>query len=185
MPHDALPAVACEALALLLEYPDAAHVERVREALAALSREAPEAARAAAPFAARLASGQALDLEELYARTFDWNPERALEIGWHLYGERYDRGAYLVQLRESLCVHGVDEGQNLPDHLATLLRLLPLLAPADAQRMAAQELLPAVRRIGAGFGEEDNPYRAVLAAVLALLSGVGAAAVDAQPAGGR
>ena len=39
------------------------------------------------------------DLQELYTRTFDWNPDTSLEIGWHLYGENYERGEFLVEVR--------------------------------------------------------------------------------------
>ncbi len=40
--------------------------------------------------------------EELYTRTFDLNPVCALEIGWHLFGEDYERGAFLVRMRDQL-----------------------------------------------------------------------------------
>lgn len=180
-----VPAAVWEALAVLLEYPGEGFGARAGAALEVLRGQAPALAGGLAPYAARVQGGADADLEELYTRTFDWNPERALEVGWHLYGEQYDRGAYLVRLREALRAHGVEEGQDLPDHLGTVLRLLPRLPAEEVRRMAAQELVPATRRMGAGFGDEDNPYRAVLAAVLALLESAGAAPADAPLPGGR
>jgi nitrate reductase delta subunit len=54
------------------------------------------------------------DLEEFYTRTFDINPVSALEIGWHLYGEQYERGAFLVKMRELSRTLGVEESTSLP-----------------------------------------------------------------------
>jgi len=34
--------------------------------------------------------------------TFDINPACALEVGWHLFGEDYMRGQFLVRMREEL-----------------------------------------------------------------------------------
>ena len=41
----------------------------------------------------------AVELEELYAATFDSSDDCALEVGWHLYGEAYQRGVFLVEMR--------------------------------------------------------------------------------------
>ena len=42
------------------------------------------------------------DVEELYSATFDSNDACALELGWHLYGEAYQRGVFLVEMRQRL-----------------------------------------------------------------------------------
>lgn len=120
------------------------------------------------------------ELEELYTRTFDLNPVCTLEVGWHLYGEQYERGRFLVRARQLLSDVGQDEGGELPDFLPSLLCALALLAPDDAVDLGAY-LLPAVGKMCDALEEkdEDNPYRAVLAAVrLALTARVPADAVE-------
>lgn len=159
-----------DALAELLEYPGDGHERRAARARAVLVEQAPDLAARLAPFLGRLTQGGPAEAEELYTRTFDWSPERALEVGWHLYGEQYDRGAFLVRMRELLRAHGVEEGAELPDRLGTLLRLLGRLPADGACDLAARALRPGLERMQAGFASEpDNPYRAVLEAVAAVL----------------
>ena len=98
--------------------------------------------------------------QELYVQTFEFNPNCTLEIGWHLFGENYERGAFLVKMREELRRHGVPESNELPDHLTHLLALLPWMERRAAAELAGQALLPALAKIRAGL--KDNPYEAVI-----------------------
>jgi len=109
------------------------------------------------------------ELEELYARTFDINPVCCLEIGWQLYGEDYQRGAFLVEMRARMREHGLAESAELPDHLSHALRLLGRLEPAEGARFARHFVLPAVERMLKGFGDRANPYRGVLETLAAEL----------------
>lgn len=109
------------------------------------------------------------DLQELYTRTFDLNPVCALDVGWHLYGEAYERGRFLVRMREMLRQAGIEEGTELPDHLTAVLPALGRLAPDEAAAFASAYVLPAVRRMLEGLSGQENPYENVLAAVRLLL----------------
>ena len=77
-----------------------------------------------------------VELQEAYVRAFDFDPDCALEMGWHLHRDRPERGAFLAALREALAAAGVDEGVNLPDYLPTLLRLVAR-DPAAGSELAA------------------------------------------------
>lgn len=154
-----------DALAALLAYPDEGFAARAAAAGATLRAHVPALASALAPFLERTAAEPSSAWEELYTRTFDWAPERALEIGWHLYGEQYDRGAFLVRLRDQARTAGVEEGQELPDHLTTVLRLLPRLPSVEAEHLATAAVAPALARLEAGFGEAPNPYRDLVRAI--------------------
>jgi nitrate reductase assembly molybdenum cofactor insertion protein NarJ len=102
-------------------------------------------------------------LEEVFTRTFDSNAERALEVGWHLHGENYARGAFMVRMRTLLREHGVPENGELPDHVS---HVLPVLARADeelARALASGVLGPALTKIEAGFTDDRNPYHGVIA----------------------
>ena len=168
---------AFDALAALLEYPGDGFAERARAAAGALAEAAPATARALEAFLAwierHLPDDGRVELEETYARTFDWNPERCLEVGWHLYGERYERGAFLVRMREGLRETGVEEGTELPDHLGAALRLLGRQSDAEAAAFAREALLPALEKVVAGFSSvPDNPYADVVRAVRDAVRGV-------------
>ena len=71
------------------------------------------------------------ELEETYARTFDINPACALEVGWHLFGEEYARGLFLVRLRGEMREHGVEESSELPDHITHVLALIAAMVGLD------------------------------------------------------
>jgi len=101
--------------------------------------------------------------QELYIQTFEFNPACTLEVGWHLFGENYERGAFLVSMREQLRRHGIPESGELPDHLCHLLTLLARLEPAEAERLAGEFLLPALAKLRAGL--KDNPYEPAIAAI--------------------
>jgi len=136
-----------------------------RQLAASLEYPTSMEARAALCLFPDFAGYSAGDLEELYTRTFDVNPVCALETGWHLFGEDYNRGAFLVRMRGLLREYGIEEGAELPDHLANALRVLPAMPGDQAMGLAREFVLPAVIKMRAGFASPDNPYGAVLAEV--------------------
>lgn len=170
---------ALDALGPLFRYPSSGylgssfsdHLAKGRAALA----EAPAALRV--PFA-RFADGVSrrspAALEELYTHTFDLNPVCALEVGWHLHGESYDRGRFLVQMRGLLERLEIDEGGELPDHLASVLPALARLDPDERKKLGHRSVIPALARMLAAFDGRDNPYADALRtadAALRLLVG--------------
>jgi nitrate reductase delta subunit len=106
------------------------------------------------------------DMEELYTRTFDINPISSLEIGWHLYGEAYERGVFLVTMRDLLRSHGVPESAELPDHLVHVLPLLARMDDAEAESFSRTYLVPALEKMLDGFSRQTSPYEHVLRALL-------------------
>lgn len=164
---------ACDALADVLAYPREgfdASIAACRERLAA---GCPEAARPIAEFAAAVADRPLHELEELFTATFDFNPAATLEVGWHLFGEDYERGAFLVRMREEMRRFGVAESAELPDHLAHVLRVLGRSDAAPAHELARACVRPAVEKMRAALGDEANPYGRVLRAVEVLLAAAG------------
>jgi len=173
-----LPSTAAlDAFASFFEYPAEGFEVRARAALGVLAAAAPGLALVCGPLAE---AGPTL--EETFARTFDWSGERSLDLGWHLYGERYERGAFLVSMRSRLRAAGVEEGEELPDHLTALLRALGRMSAAEAAAFCAAIFAPALSKLVAGFERIDAcPYRAPLVALLALVRETGETAAALAP----
>ena len=110
-------------------------------------RSSKEAAKGLERLAAALSAKRVWEIEELYTRAFDLNPICALEVGWHLYGEQYERGRFLVRSRDLLASLDIDEAGELPDHLSSMLIALGRLEPEPAAAFAARFLVPALRRM--------------------------------------
>lgn len=164
-----LPERLLEAFAALLTYPSEGYAERAAVCARALETRWPEAAGLVAGFARAARTMEPWQTEELFTRTFDLNPVCALEAGWHLYGEAYARGAFLVRARDLLRRHGVAESGELPDHLSLLLPLLDRMPQAEASAFARTCVTKALATMVAGFQAADNPYRDVLRALLGVL----------------
>ncbi len=128
-----------------------------------------QAAAHLADFDAATRNAGLADLEELYARTFDFNPQCALEIGWHLFGADSNRGALLVRLRQELARHGIPESCELPDHLTHVLPLVDRMSPDEATRFTRACVMPAVEKMLAGLEGKQNPYESVLRCLAVML----------------
>lgn len=168
-------------LAVVLAYPDESYLAAAQEARAALDPRNGEAAQQVAAFTSRVDALDTDELRELFTVTFDLNPVCSLEVGWHLYGDTYDRGEFLVKARRLLRECGVGESTELPDHLAQLLRVIPRLGAAEAREFAADAVLPAVAKMQAALVAKHNPFEHVLGAVYCLVT-ADAGATDGQDA---
>lgn len=157
------------AVAGLLAYPDDQSGERLDRCRELASLGGPEAASHLADFDAVARGLDRNDAEEIYTRTFDLNPPSALEIGWHLFGEEYHRGALLVRIREELAKHGIQESCELPDHLIHVLPLIERMDPAEAARFVPACVTPAVSKVLASLKGKQNPYEHLLRGLVSAL----------------
>ena len=155
-----------ELLAELVKYPEAGYYEHVAECRRALAEAQPAVAPLLDDFARAVAPLSVEDLQELFTRTFDLNPVCSLEIGWHLFGENYDRGALLVKMRQELRRYGVAESAELPDHLTHVLTLLGHMAPERAQEFATTCVLSAVGKMLAAFAGKAEGKESISAEAL-------------------
>ncbi len=157
-------------LAGLLAYPDAQFTRRLADCLTLLGDDP-----AAGPLADFATATRDLDqelLEELFTRTFDFNPACALEIGWHLFGLDQRRSLLLVQLREELARHGIPESQELPDHLTHVLRLLDRMPAEEAADLARICVAPALAKMLSGLAGKHNPYENLLRSIAVMVDAV-------------
>jgi len=154
----------CDRLAELLEYPGEAHAARAERAIADLASWRGELRETLAPIAAHVDSLSVAELEEAYTRTFDISPDCALEVGWHLYGENYTRGAFLVEMRGRMRALGLAESAELPDHLTHVLAVIGRLPQQEARQLARDYLLPSLAKMAEKL-PADRPHACVLAAI--------------------
>ncbi len=161
----ALPA----AFADIFEYPDDNWSLRL-EALTAAMRDKHLINEQLSEFSRKTEAMSLIDLQELYAQSFDLNPNCALEIGYHLFGEDYKRGAFLANLRETEGDLPLGQDQQLPDYLPVLLRLLAHLEDDELRgSLAGHCVIPGVKKIITAF-KGANPYVDLLNAVLSALT---------------
>lgn len=153
----------------LLFYPEAGYRWRLAECRQLLAGVIPQAVRRLERFEEETAELNNEQFEELYVRCFDHSPAHALEIGWHLFGEDYHRGALLVRLRQELRRHGITETAELPDHLAHVLVLLGRMESAEAENFAQACVVPALRKLLEGLEKSGSPYLNLLEAVSAVV----------------
>jgi nitrate reductase delta subunit len=157
-------------LCSLVAYPDEDYLKKVRQCIDLLQEEHPGRVEGFRSFASEVEKMSVTDLEEFYTRTFDINPVSALEIGWHIYGEQYERGTFLVKMRELSRTLGVEESSELPDHLTHILTLVGRMDKEDADMFVATYMLPGLKKILAGFSGKDNVYENALKTIRDVLT---------------
>ena len=149
----------------LLHYPVGEDCALLPHRIQVLQEAAPDIAEHLQPLADYAESHTDSELEEVFTRTFDSNAERALEVGWHLHGENYARGVFMVRMRKMLRDVDVPESSELPDHLSHILHVLARGKPAVAGALATGVVSPALAKIAEGFSNQKNPYFGVISAL--------------------
>ncbi|HXY49298.1 MAG TPA: molecular chaperone TorD family protein [Terriglobales bacterium] len=155
-----------DAFAGLLTYPEGDYPQRIAAGLRLAPAECREDLEQFFQLVRELATDQA---QELFTRTFDLNPVCSLELGWHLFGENYERGLLLVRMREELRRCRLGESSELPDHLTHALRLVAQMENEGASDFVGACVLPALEKMLQAMRGKDNPFEYVLLAARNLL----------------
>lgn len=158
-----------DALADLLTYPDRDFAARLQAAGQSLASFPGEAAGRLERFAEKIAGRSTTDMEELFTQAFDLNPICSLEVGWHLFGEQYARGEFLVEMRQTLRQLHLTESTELPDHLTHVLRALGRMPQSQGQTFAGRYVLKALDKMLTGMRGQNCPYEEVLEAARAVV----------------
>ncbi len=147
------------ALARVLSYPDQHTAQAAELLFIVLQGEIQEAADDMSKFGVFLEQSEPWQLEEVFTSTFDVNPACALEVGWHLFGEEYARGMFLVRMREEMRKYGIPENTELTDHLSHVLAVVAAMPEEEAENFVQACVHPAVVKMNAALEEKDTPYR--------------------------
>jgi nitrate reductase delta subunit len=103
-------------------------------------------------------------LQELYTATFDLSPVVVPYVGHLAYGDSYERGTFMADLKGAMRSADVDPGSELPDHLDPILRYLAATdEPIDSLEPV---LVPAITKMEKTLKKSNskNPYLHVLTA---------------------
>lgn len=106
--------------------------------------------------------------EELHTRSLDLNPLFVPYVGWVTWGENYQRGEFMAEMKAALEFEGVPMNGELPDHLDPVLRYL---AVAEPPLPSLVEVFPAaVATMAKKLKESDDtsPYLHLLKAIAAV-----------------
>jgi len=153
-------------LAAMFEYPTQGNYGALlTRCIDTLRHDCQAAVDSLAPLRDHVAGMSLEQIQELYTRTFDINPVCTLEIGWHIYGEDYARGALLVKMREQLREANLAESQELPDHLTHVIALLGRLTGDEADELASRYLLPGLDKMLKSANAAEHPYLALIKTV--------------------
>ena len=150
----------------LLDYPSPALARQAHEATAGAATA--QSAALLNEFCTFVEQASPARLEELYTGTFDLQAVCCPYVGYHLFGDSYKRSMFMAQLNGGYRDRGFSPGNELPDHVAVILRFLAI-APGDpfSQALLHDGLIPALEAmVGAFDDHSDNPYAAVLRALL-------------------
>ena len=160
-----------EVWASLLHYPKGNDSTLLPERITILQNAYPGISGNLQPLLDYAACHSETELEEVFTRTFDGNAERALELGWHLHGENYARGVFMVRMRKLLRDAEVEESTELPDHLSHVLYVLARSIPEVSGALATGVVSPALAKIIDGFSNKENPYLGVITGLKRFIDG--------------
>ncbi len=154
----------------LFQYPD----EELLESMSPLSdwiSELPpgRAKEVFAGFLANFKNRKLLSLQEEYSRIFDLNPATCLNLSYHKYGDKKDRGVALARLNQVYQRGGYETAvRELPDFLPLVLEFLSV-CPAEEYAWVVEEYRPQMQTLSARLEKSGSSYAELLGATLPSL----------------
>ncbi len=158
-------------LADVLEYPHEGTARQARSAADRLAGDHIGVAGALWDLAVWLENTPRGTIEERYTGLFDLNPIATLNLGYHVFGDTYQRGEFLAGLAGELRERGLEPGLDLPDYLPTVLRLLARVEPLEeAGLLLSVGVLPGLAKMREALKDSHDPWSRLLRALPDLLA---------------
>lgn len=155
----------------LLDYPSTGLPQKASECAKILYEAYPSAGEVLLDFKGWVGQVSPGRVEEIFTSTFDLQGICCPYVGHYLFGDNYQRSWFMARLSEGYHNKGFSCGNELPDHVAMILRFLALGSEDEFSKVLLKEgLLPSVEKMEQSFaGDSQNPYRQVLRALNLLL----------------
>src|SRR3990172_8616815 len=169
-----------ELVAACLEYPCAETPVLARRAAERTAGDHIALARALWDLAVWLERAPLGEAEERYTALFDLDPVCTLHVGYQVFGDTYPRGAFIANLARELRQAGVHRGDDLPDFLPVVLRLLGAVSPDEAAPLLSVVVRPALAKMKQALDGSRSPWSDVIRALPALLGDAGEAPPPTQ-----
>ncbi|MDR3629173.1 MAG: nitrate reductase molybdenum cofactor assembly chaperone [Desulfocapsaceae bacterium] len=160
----------CKLLAFLLEYPDASWRDDLAELGGIVKAMTDDTQRdRLQEFLSYVQDKSSIELQEIYTRAFDLDPETSLHLSYHLMGNSEDRGKALAGLLWIYHRAGYDAAVGeLPDYLPMILEFLTL-----SQELEGAEILwsclGTVAVLAERLQKNNHPYAGLLALAADIL----------------
>ncbi len=158
--------------AALLEYPNEGYSQLARQRQVSISADYSRAGRYLAEFCERIDAMPLSELEEVFTRTFDMAPICSPYISAHIYGdENYERGNLMAGLIQRYDETGFDRGNEMPDHLAVMLRYMTYATTEEVDELVEFCLQKPVAEMADNLkNATNNPYGKLFASLLEVMS---------------
>jgi nitrate reductase delta subunit len=159
------------ALALLLQYPDAARRALLPQLVEAIDAEAALPTRRRAEiraFAAEMLRADPIEVEMRHVELFERGHATSLHLFEHVHGDSRDRGPAMIDLIKTYEAAGLLFGANeLPDHLCVILEFASTQPAATAREFLA-EMAHVLAAIFSALRKRESRYATLVAAVIEL-----------------
>jgi len=158
-------------LSFLLQYPDASLIADLKASSATIEAAFRGSDRERIRGLIRhLLQNPVLSLQEEFSATFDLQPEKCLNLTYHLHGDDESRGAALAGFAEAYRRAGLGmHSPELPDYLPMVLELVYLDESRDHLRLLTEHS-PAIRTLAKRLEEQDSPYAGVFSVLAEMLA---------------
>ncbi|SMO54587.1 respiratory nitrate reductase chaperone NarJ [Saccharicrinis carchari] len=158
------------ALAQIFSYPSSDRRNAIQDWQKIVAHRVPEMAPKLEAFVEHVENKTIASQQEYYIATFDVQAMCYLDIGYVLYGEDYNRGVFLVNMKQEQKNADNDCGHELPDHLPNMLTLLPKLKDeVFAEELVYSVMIPALEKMIDSFRSDDNVYKGMLQTLLKIM----------------
>jgi len=162
----------CCNFAALLQYPNENVSEHAKQCLLGLKEVDSKEVTPLESFTAFVESNQSSRIEEAFTAAFDLQPVCHPYIGYQLCGESQQRTMFMLKLRELYRQFDFEPGNELPDHIAEVLRFVGSINDCDCRDEIIRDgLLPALDKLTQGIENKGNPYLGLLFSLQNFLAG--------------
>lgn len=156
-------------VAACLEYPRATTARDARRAAERAAGDHVALSRALWELAVWLETAPTGEAEERYTTLFDLSPVCTLHVGYQVFGDTYQRGAFIANLAGELRRAGLSRGDDLPDFLPVVLRLLARTGPEEAEPLLTVVVGPALEKMAQALDGSRSPWCGVIRALPTVL----------------
>lgn len=159
-----------KAISILLQYPDDGLTELLDSVDEAMQECSIDGARdRLASLTSYMRKTPLLRLQEEYSKTFDLDPQMSLNITYHSWGDKRERGNALARLGEIYKNAGFETiTSELPDYIPLMLEFFSISTPG-AYSPIFKDYANEIATLGSRLKKAESPYAALFEIMLDTL----------------